>query len=295
MAVALATLLAATLGASATAAPRTLPHVTLIGDSVADSLQLDPAATETLAAGTDLELDVEPCRRLEGTSCPNQQGVRPPTAVDLIRAKGTGLGDTVVIAVGYNDDEDAYPAEIGDALGALAEAGVKHVLWLTLRQVRHPYVTMDDAILAAAAAHPGWMSVVDWNAYARGQDAWFAPDGIHLSNAGAEAMARLIRSALVDAGVAASVPAPAPLPVRVATFKLPLARLRTPYAAKLTASGGRAPYRWWSARLPRGVRLLRDGSVVGRPVGPSGSFRVWFHVSDARGKIARRLLVLTVA
>jgi Putative Ig domain len=291
--VVLATLVTVPFALGARAVPP--PHVAFIGDSVADALQLDTAARAELTAGTDADLELAACRRLDGESCPSQDGVRPPTALQLIASTGTDLGPTVVIAVGYNDYEDVYPQEIESTLAALQAAGVQHVFWLTLRQTRHPYITMDDAILASAARHPDLVTVVDWNVYARGHDEWFAPDGIHLADAGAEAMARLVHGALVDAGIVAPAPAIAPPPrIKVATFKLPVARVHAPYAAKLTASGGRAPYRWTAVHVPNGLRLASDGSLVGRPAGRPGAFRLWFTVHDAGGRTARRRLTLTI-
>ena len=70
------------------------------------------------------------------------------------QSMGTKLGPNVVVAVGYNDFEDQYAGNIADALAALKAAGVKHVWWLTLRAAHHPYVTMNDDIVAAAQQHP---------------------------------------------------------------------------------------------------------------------------------------------
>ena len=294
----LALCVAALAGAAAAdgshAAPVPLQHVTVIGDSVADALQLDARAQATVTAGAYVELELEPCRRLVDDSCPNQAGIRPPTVAQLIQAKGAALGPNVVMAVGYNDPEDTYATAVDSTLAALQAIGVQHVFWLTLAQVRHPYVSMDDDIYAAAAKHPGWMTVIDWNAYARGHADWFAYDGLHLAATGAEAMARLIHSSLVDAGVAVEPARPPLSHVKVATFKLPLAVLRHRYSAKLTASGGRAPYSWSVTGLPRGLRLLGDGSVVGRPLARAGLFHPSFVVTDAAGKKARRSLALTI-
>ena len=125
----------------------------MIGDSVADAMQISSAATAILSQGVSLDLEVAPCRRLEGVGCP-YQGVRPPGAVELIRSLGSKLGPNVVIAVGYNDFEDQYAGNIRDALAALKSAGVKHVWWLTLRAAHHPYVTMNADIEAAAQEQP---------------------------------------------------------------------------------------------------------------------------------------------
>src|SRR5581483_8997709 len=189
-AAALAAALAVCLALPAGAAPVHLQHVTVIGDSVADAISLSSSATAILAQGISLDLEVAPCRRVEGAGCP-YDGVRPPSAIDLITSLGPKLGPNVVIAVGYNDFEDQYAGEIQDALAALKAAGVKHVWWLTMRAARHPYLTMNADIGAAAQESPQ-LTVVDWNVYSRSHPSWFRSDGIHLENAGAVAMATLI-------------------------------------------------------------------------------------------------------
>ena len=128
-----------------------------------------------LRMGSDLDLEVAPCRRLVDQSCPPN----PPTVVEVIKRLGAAVGPTVVIAVGYNDFEDHYASEIDDALAALDAASVKRIFWLTLRAAHHPYINMNDEIDAAAAKHPN-MSVIDWNVYSRSHPDWFQADGLHL-------------------------------------------------------------------------------------------------------------------
>lgn len=63
----------------------------------------------------------------------------------------------------------------------------------------------------------------------------------------------------------------------------------------LTATGGEAPYAWSVAdgRLPTGVELAPDGSLVGAPLVP-GTWDVTLAVTDARGRTATRAVALTV-
>ena len=175
---ALVALAALTAAAASPARPSGVQHVTLIGDSVADAIPGDDSAVAILRQGIDLDLEVAPCRRVEGDGCP-YQGVRPPSAVQLVQTMGSKLGDTVIVAVGYNDFEDQYAGNIEDAINALTAAGVKRIFWLTLRAARHPYLTMNDDIAQAAARHPQ-VSVVDWNVYSRSHPDWFQTDGLHL-------------------------------------------------------------------------------------------------------------------
>ena len=126
-----------------------LQHVTVIGDSVADGIAGDSAAAATLGAGIDLDLEVAPCRRVDQDSC-WVNGVQPQNVVQLVNTMGSKLGPNVVVAVGYNDFEDQYAANIETALTALKAAGVKRVWWLTLRAAHHGYVSMNADIVAAA-------------------------------------------------------------------------------------------------------------------------------------------------
>ena len=84
-----------------------------------------------------------------------------------------------MIAVGYNDFADHYAAEIDDVLAALEAVNVKHIFWLTLRAAHHPYIGMNDEIVAAAAKHPE-VTVIDWNVYSRSHPEWFQDDGLHM-------------------------------------------------------------------------------------------------------------------
>jgi hypothetical protein len=149
---AVAVIAALAVGAAdhATAAGKSLQHVTLIGDSVATAMSGWPQGFALLNQGVDLDFEALPCRRLEDPSCPPG----PPTTIDLIKQQGARVGPSVVIAVGYNDFADHYAAEIDDVLAALEAANVKHVFWLTLRAAHHPYIGMNDEIVAAAAKHP---------------------------------------------------------------------------------------------------------------------------------------------
>ena len=278
--------LAVALSASAGSGPQ-LQHVTVIGDSVADGIGLDPLARAIVAQGIDADLELAPCRRLEGQSCPID-GVRPQNAIDLIHSLGSGIGANVVVAVGYNDHEDEYAADVEDTLAALGSEGVKHVFWLTLRAARHPYVTMNADIAASAQKHPE-MTVVDWNVYSRSHPDWFQSDGLHVKNIGAEQMATLIHKALLQAGVAAAPP-------RIATSRLPVAHRGHPYRAVLVGAGGAKPYRWsLLQRAPSGIHLEASGLVDGTPRATAGRYTFDVQVRDVNGSMTTRNLTLRIA
>jgi hypothetical protein len=265
---------------------RQVQHVTLIGDSVADAIPGDDRAVAILRQGVELDLEVAACRRVDQESCPNG-GTRPPNVVQLAKAMGTKLGPNVVVSVGYNDFEDQYAQNIENALAAFKDDGVKHVWWLTLRAAHHPYLNMNDDIEAAASHHPE-LSVIDWNVYSRSHPDWFQADGLHLLEPGAEAMAQLIHKTLLDDGVALK-------PVQVATTALPAARRGRPYAAKLGATRGLAPFRWsLLARAPRGIHLEADGRIIGRPLARPGTYVLNVRVTDSAGSFAIRRLTLRI-
>jgi hypothetical protein len=263
-----------------------LQHVTLIGDSVADTVANDGGAVAILHQGIDLDLEVAPCRRVDGDSCPIN-GVRPPNLVELAKSMGSKLGPNVVVSVGYNDPEDQYAQNIENALDALKAAGVTRVWWLTLRAARHPYITMNDDITNAALHHPE-LSVIDWNVYSRSHLDWFQGDGLHMLAPGGHAMAGLIHETLLDGGIAMK-------PVRVATTALPVAHRGKPYSAKLSAASGLLPYAWsLLARAPKGLHLEPSGAIIGKPLARPGTYVLKVRVKDAAGSFDTHRLALHV-
>jgi sirohydrochlorin ferrochelatase len=283
---ALVVLLSLAVAAAAPARSSGVQHVTLIGDSVADAISGDQSSVAILRQGIALDLEVAPCRRVEGIGCP-VDGERPPSVVDLVRSMGSKLGSNVVVAVGYNDFEDQYAGNIEDAIDALTAAGVKRIFWLTLRAARHPYVTMNADIAQAAARHPQ-VSVIDWNVYSRSHPSWFQTDGLHLLGSGAEAMATLIHKSLLTAGVAAQPP-------RIVTSALPAAHRGEAYRARLSAVGGVAPYQWsLLERAPAGIHLAPSGAVSGSPRARAGRYTFNVQVRDALGTIVTRRLTLRI-
>jgi Putative Ig domain len=268
---------------TAAGAARGLEHVTFIGDSVASAIGDVSPARQLMGQGIDLDLEVAPCRRLEAQSCPP----RPATALELIKQLGSRVGPVVVLAVGYNDPEDLYAAELADVLDALHAVDVKRVFVLTLRASRHPYLTMNDAIRAEAAKRAD-VSVIDWNLYSRSHPEWFQDDDLHLTWNGAIAMATLVNKQLLAAGVA--VPPP-----RVTTSSLPTGVGGRPYAARLRAASGTAPYRWsLVGRLPLGLHLRSSGLLSGTPRrgDAAGVYTFVVRVVDVDGQAGTRKLLL---
>jgi hypothetical protein len=267
------------------------PVVTVFGDSVVDAVRSEPTALSILGTGVFLNLQLAPCRRLEQASCP-YMGSRPPTVLDVINS-GAPLGDTVIVAVGYNDYEDTYAGDIDDIVAALRKDGVQHILWPTLRAAHHPYLTMNDDIVAAAQKYPE-LVVVDWNVYSRSHSEWFQDDGLHLNGDGAVAMATLFHDALTKLGIPV-VAAPAKTALTLPRAAVPTARVGVRYSLALRAVGGQPPYRWMlrHGSLPRGLKLSSTGRIAGIPQVP-GHFTVTVGVVDSAGRHAARTIALAV-
>jgi hypothetical protein len=288
---------AALLGGSAAPAGvrAPLPHVTVFGDSIAEAIVENDAARAILTDGDDVDFEVAPCRRLVQDSCP-YKGVRPPTVLQVVKTLGSKIGPTLIVTLGYNEFEDQFARNIEVSLNAFEDAGVKQVLWLTLRAARHPYVNMNDSLVAAAARDPS-LIVVDWNLYSRNHSDWFQNDGIHLLDGGSKGMATLLHATLQQLGIGAKLK---PVkrttgPVRIATVHLPDARRKRPYAAKVAAAGGRPPYFWsLPRRLPAGLHLRSTGWISGIPKARPGRFELRLRVRDARGARSTRNVTLRI-
>ena len=278
---------------AAGAETRAETRVTVFGDSAATAMAYTPEAKRILARGIGLRLEVAACRRVGDASCP-YDGVRPPNVVERATEVGNELGPVVVVIVGYNDYESHYAENIDQAMAAFRKAGVEHVLWATLHEIRPSYVTMNEAISAAARRYSE-LSVLDWNALARSHDDWVHGDGIHMTAEGARQMATMVNDALVRLGAAPKPAAPQARPLAIASRTLPLAHRGRSYRTLLRAVGGDAPYRWTriAGRLAPGLRLTARGRVEGVPL-RTGTFRLTARVIDGTGTARARSFVLRI-
>jgi hypothetical protein len=194
----LAALLALALSVCVTAAAAPSPvRVTVIGDSVAASLDYAPAgAVAALVKGLDVQLDLRVCRRLATAGCP-YHGAVPSSALDVVRADGTALGPVLVVAVGYNDDPRTYPQDMTTLVRAALARGVRTIVWLTLHESKPIFVRTNAAIRAGAKRWPE-IEVADFGAWSNGKP-WFRSDGLHLNPDGAAALATFLRPYLLRA------------------------------------------------------------------------------------------------
>ena len=184
--------------ATSSALAASTQRVTVIGDSVTESLDYVPAARGYLGRGLDLRVDAAVCRRLVYPSCAFQ-GATPSTALQVVAERGRRLGRVVVVNVGYNDWTAVY--DVDRLLRALRAAGVRTVVWVTLHATTSNYARTNRVIRSAGRR---WKSLVvaDWDARSRGRP-WFREDGLHLTPAGATALARLLRPLVIE-GLAGS-------------------------------------------------------------------------------------------
>jgi hypothetical protein len=98
----------------------------------------------------------------------------------------------LVVAVGYNEGSVGYRQGMRRIIRVARAQGAKGIVWVTLREADPVYRPTNAAIRREAGR---WRSVevADWEALSRGRP-WFREDGLHLNAAGANALARLIRS-----------------------------------------------------------------------------------------------------
>ncbi len=272
---------AALAGSAAPAGVPGAPHVLLIGDSVATGMLWHNDAIAVLQRNLNVLWQVAVCRRLAGVGC-TFQGETPPSLLDLVSSGGT-VPPIVVVEMGYNDFESTFAPSVEQSIQALLQHGARSILWLTLREVHHPYIHMNAIVAAAAKRHPQ-VRLVDWNRYARSHPDWFQDDGEHLLDAGGLAMASLIHLSIDELTE----------PLRIVPGEIEVARVGSPYSTQLVATGGEVPYRWqFVGSPPRGLHLLADGRIYGTPrrVQRVG---VIVRVSDSEGQVASRRVVLAV-
>lgn len=205
-------------GSPVRAAPPDATKVSLIGDSTMAAMEwyrYDNDDADTLADNDIREIvgnayaltfSAESCRRLVNASCRGRFGAVPASTLPLMRGALSGsLGEALVIMAGY---DDASISTAVDQIMTEAESqGVTRVLWLTFRTgtsyllpgglpARDLYNSHNAELATAATRHPS-MRILDWNAYtANAGSEWFASDGIHLTSAGAVALAQYIKTAL---------------------------------------------------------------------------------------------------
>ena len=132
--------------------------------------------------------------------CP-YKGTTPSSALDVVYSSRVHLGPVLVVDVGYNDDPAQYRRGMDDLVERAGALGVKRIVWVTLRESQ-PIYRQTNAVIRSEAKRFPQIDVADWNAWSAGKP-WFRSDGLHLTAAGATALAVWLRPYLLKAAATA--------------------------------------------------------------------------------------------
>ena len=154
---------------------------------------------------------LESCRRLWVPSCRGREGYAPETTAREIQlvaaARGPAHPDEVlVIATGYNDWHAGFQSSFDAVMHEARRAGFRHVAWLTYHSTTTytapgnggqgaNYALMNQ-ILRDNAASGNWpeLTIFEYDAAVRANPWWVRSDGVHLTTAGAAAVADWLSS-----------------------------------------------------------------------------------------------------
>lgn len=150
-------------------------NVTAIGDSV--MLDVAHYMTQTMPGIT-----------IDGRV--GRQMTEAPGVVQQLRSGGH-LGSTVILELGTNGSFTREQLE--DLLSELGSA--KKIVMVNTRVPRSWESIVNDTINAVAAEDPR-ITVVDWYSASKGQNSFFATDGVHVNPAGAKVFATIVAQAV---------------------------------------------------------------------------------------------------
>jgi peptidoglycan/LPS O-acetylase OafA/YrhL/ribosomal protein L21E len=147
------------------------------------------------AIGDSVMLDIEPYLRqtMPGVIIDGKVGRQmneAPAVIQQLNNNGQ-LGSKVIIELGTNG---SFTKEQLDEL--LSRLGSAKKIILVNTRVPRPWESIVNDALNAAAAEDPRVTVVDWYSASKGQDAFFASDGVHLNPSGAKAYATLVANAV---------------------------------------------------------------------------------------------------
>jgi hypothetical protein len=187
-----------------------------------------------------------------------------------------GEGQVTGTEVGFNvafDPPIALPAGHWFLVPQVGLSGTGHFYWLSAPK---PIVA------------PGTPFTPDLQAWVRNAD--LAPDWLRVgTDVVGGSPAPTFNAAFTVSGHTCSQP------LTIAPAALPAGTAGQPYQAKLTASGGLAPYGFTeTGALPAGISFAADGTLSGTPTGGAGTFPIVVTASDAIGctGIANRTLTI---
>ena len=254
---------------------------------VADSVGLGAKSAIPDAFPADWRVTVEgkPAQFVEGLE---QNWVRPRIATDP-----GAIGDHAVVAAGYNYpywDPERFDRSIDSMIETLLGAGVKHVYWVTLREVKPEYIsgaawrqvqpyywyfpTVNEHLERALDRHPE-LTLVDWAANANQTGLTY--DAIHLNTTGAALYSDLIRSAVMSAptrvGERSTTRIAIPNPTGVAAVAVNLTTTEPRHRGFLTAYDCVDPRPTVSNHNYVRGQTVAHATIV--PVGPTGEICVF--------------------
>jgi hypothetical protein len=256
-------------------------RVVLVSDSV--GLGAAGALPAAFGAGWDVNVIGTPAHFVEMLET---QHVRPQLA-----ANPQMFGDHVVVAGGYNYpywDPARFDRSIDSMISTLVAAGVDHVYWVTVREVKPQFVTagawrdvqpyawyfptVNDHLERALDRHPS-LRLIDWAAAADRPGITY--DAIHLNPTGAALYSSLVAQAVSDAskqppnGGVTRVRAPD----GAAAVALNLTSTASRAPSYLTAYPCESELPVVSNANPRRNQTVAAASIV--PVGPSGEICIY--------------------
>ena len=176
--------------------------ILFIGDSVSESIATEfndivtpayPAMTYQACAG----------RGMAGADCLFN------VAAPQIDLDGVGVANALpapaiaIVALGYNDDPNAFEAEAQQMLSALSSKAVQRIIFVNMstRATSRNYARSNQILANIAAANPT-VTVLDWNAASSAQPQWRWFDNsslccwVHLSNSGQAEFTLFLRAQL---------------------------------------------------------------------------------------------------
>ncbi|EJQ61101.1 acyltransferase family protein [Bacillus mycoides] len=155
--------------------PKNSPNVTAIGDSV--MIDIAPYLKN---AFPDIRIDAQIGRQLS----------KAIPVVEQLKNEGN-LGNYVIIGLGTNG---AFTTEQLVSLMELI-GNERKMIFINTRVPRPWESIVNERLKVTASKYPN-VTLVDWYAASAGKRDYFAPDGVHLTNVGAEAYAALVVKAV---------------------------------------------------------------------------------------------------
>jgi SpoIID/LytB domain protein len=187
-------------GADSAAAP--VGSILFIGDSVGESIASEFEAVVTPAYPL---MTYQSCagRGMAGSDC------LFPVSAPQLDLDGVGVANALpapavaIVQLGYNDDPNAFSAELQQMISTLTSKAVQRIIFVNLstRETARNYALSNAALQAAAAANPS-ISILDWNTASSPQPQWRWFDNtslccwVHLSASGQAEFALFLRAQL---------------------------------------------------------------------------------------------------